>query len=462
MNLKGTAVISLKNEKTGEVKTLTENNLITNAIYKLFNNNIEGMLFNIGGSTTDLSNNYVPICPNSIGGILLFSDALNEDENLLYAPSENPCIGYASNDVNATANVMRGSLNLTESGKIDNGYKFVWDFTTSQANGTITAVALTHKFGGVGYLGDLYNSTSNLLEMKNVGSTLNGIKAGYYVDACEVNFDGNYFYSISINNANEIIINKIRKCFRQVGLKFSMREDGDELLLTQTLIPETFISPNSGSQYADFHDGEDGYWYGFLAPSNSSGNAMVKWIKIKKSDYSFSEGSWTLNNAQIYQVGYRYSYGSYPSRNVQSIMRNGYIYFMSYSRTGIYKINANNQADIILIPFGFTSNFSGGDNYGYTQIYKIGDAVIGSDFILTADDTVIHTNNSNPLNYICTPLFISAPYALAFGRYQYNTMTIYKHLFLVSPYLASINNLSESIIKTADKTMKITYTVTEE
>ena len=122
----------------------------------------------------------------SIGGILLFSDALNEDENLLYAPSENPCIGYASNDVNATANVMRGSLNLTESGKIDNGYKFVWDFTTSQANGTITAVALTHKFGGVGYLGDLYNSTSNLLEMKKRWSTLTELKQDNYVDACEV------------------------------------------------------------------------------------------------------------------------------------------------------------------------------------------------------------------------------------------------------------------------------------
>ena len=40
-------------------------------------------------------------------------------------------------------------------------------------------------------------------------------------------------------------------------------------------------------------------------------------------------------------------------------------------------------------------------------------------------------------------------------------MTVYKTLWLVSPYIASINNLSTSVIKTADKTMKITYTVEE-
>ena len=37
----------------------------------------------------------------------------------------------------------------------------------------------------------------------------------------------------------------------------------------------------------------------------------------------------------------------------------------------------------------------------------------------------------------------------------------YKELFLYTPYLATINNLASPVIKTADKTMKITYTLTE-
>ena len=32
----------------------------------------------------------------------------------------------------------------------------------------------------------------------------------------------------------------------------------------------------------------------------------------------------------------------------------------------------------------------------------------------------------------------------------------------MTPYLATINNLSSAVVKTTDKTMKITYTLTEE
>lgn len=35
-------------------------------------------------------------------------------------------------------------------------------------------------------------------------------------------------------------------------------------------------------------------------------------------------------------------------------------------------------------------------------------------------------------------------------------------MYLLTPYLASINNLSSAVVKTVDKTMKITYMLTEE
>ena len=35
----------------------------------------------------------------------------------------------------------------------------------------------------------------------------------------------------------------------------------------------------------------------------------------------------------------------------------------------------------------------------------------------------------------------------------------YRHLYLVSPYAATINNLSKEVEKTVDKTMKIIYTI---
>ena len=464
MAIKGTTEILLTDVNTGKIEQYKNENMVTKAIPEIFNNNIEGMLFTVQGSgTTNFTDNILPLCRNAIGGILMFQDALVEDEDNIFAPSSNQVTGYASNDVNSTANQMRGSLNLTESTKLENGYKFVWDFTTSQGNGTISALALTHKFGGIGYFGDTYNMSSKQLRMKNVSLSGSGIRANYYLDVVEVNFEGNYMYSISMDTSNQVVIRKIRKCFRQIGLNFTLQDDGDQVLDTQTLVPTTFINASTSNGYFEFHDGEDGYWYGFMGSSNSSGSATVKWIKIKKSDFSFSEGTWTLPNTLIYQLGYRSGYGGSPIRYVQSIMRNGYLYMMHYNRTGMYKINANNAADITWIPFGFTTNFSGGSNYGYTYIWKLGDRIIGSDFNILADDTIIKTTNWTSFDYVCTPMFQYGPYCLVFGRYAYSSnYSTYKNIWLMTPYLATINNLSTSVIKTADKTMKITYTVTEE
>ena len=464
MKLKGSTKIELTDVHTGKKEIYRDTNMVTKAVSQVFGNNIEGMLFCVAGSSTvSWSDYFLPICPNTIGGILLFQDAITEDENTIYAPSSNQCIGYASNDVNATANVLRGSLNLTESKTTDKGYKFVWDFTTSQGNGTITAVCLTHKQGGVGYFGDTFDAEKRLLRMKSPSTVSSGLIMNRYVDMVEVNFEGNYFISISMDTSNAILINKVRKSFCNIGLNFNLQENGDELLETHTINPTVFINSTASSNYGyyDFIDGEDGYWYGFMAGSNSSGNATVKWIKISKADFTFTDGTWTLTNAQLYQIGYRSGYGGQPYRNIQSVMRGGYLYAMKYDRKGIYKINANNSADITLIPFGFTSNFSGGDSYGYVQMYKIGDRILGSDFNICSDDTIICTKNYTGLNYVCTPFFRYGPYAISFGRYSYSTASVYKTLFLVTPYLASINNLSTSVIKTADKTMKITYTVEE-
>lgn len=458
MQIKGKAVIELKDTRTGEVEIMEEENMVTNAVQRLFSDNIEGMFFNVGGSGgADWSDYHLPICPNAIGGILLFSDALVEDENNIYAPSANHCVGYASNNANPTANVMRGSLNLTESGKIDRGYKFVWDFATSQGNGTISAVALTHKRGGIGYYGDTYDAGNRWIQMKNTSVGLDGVDANRIIDVVEVNFEGNYIVAISRKSSNEIVVTKSRKCFRDIGLLFNLQENTTEILDEQVLVPETFI----GSDYFDFHDGEDGYWYGFMGDSNSGGNATVRWLKIKKSDYSFSEGTWTLNNVHTQSMGYRSGYGGWPNRSVYHAVMNGYLYLMSYEKTGVYKVNLNNPADVTLLKFGFTSNYSGGNNYGTVQMWRMGDRVAGSDFIINSDDTVQKTVNNRDLNCICTPIFPYGPYGMSFGRYFYSSMSVYKTLWVLTPYLATINNLATSVIKTADKTMKITYTLTE-
>ena len=439
--------------------------MVTKAIPDFFSHNIEGLLFNMNGSPNDLNGNMIPLCKNGIGGILLFADPLVEDENVYYAPSANPCTGYASNDVNSTANVMRGSLNLTESTKLDKGYKFVWDFATSQANGTISAVALTHKWGGIGYMGDAYDNTNKRWQMKSTGIDANATIRTAYMNAVEVNFTGNYLITIGLNTSNEIVIQKIRKAYRTVGLNDTMLDNQINIIEENKLTPTIFImiNPSNNSGNYDFFDGKDGYWYGFWHDANSSGNAVVKWIKIKKSDYSFSEGTWTLDNCQLQNAGYRYGYNSSPSRTTYSVLLNGYLYMMAYNKQSVYKINVNNAADVTQIKLGFTSNYScQSEYYRNTSMYMfvLGDWICGSDFRIASDDTVYKCANSMPVGYSGTPFFEYGPFYISYGGYD--SRSVRRDFFLRTPYLATINNLSTSVIKTADKTMKITYTIEEQ
>ena len=150
MRLKGTMVMELTDAQTGEVETVTEENMITNAVNNILGMNPMGVFYSEENLADVLAWNgtMLPICPNMVGGILLFSRTLEEDADIMYADSDNLPVAYASNNVNSTANMARGSLNLTESKALENGYKFVWEFTPSQGNGTIAAVALTSAQGG--------------------------------------------------------------------------------------------------------------------------------------------------------------------------------------------------------------------------------------------------------------------------------------------------------------------------
>jgi len=89
----------------------------------------------------------------------------------------------------------------------------------------------------------------------------------------------------------------------------------------------------------------------------------------------------------------------------------------------------------------------------------IGNLIIGGDFQITIDDKVIQTQGSARLNEAATPLFQYKNFLLGWGG-SYGSE--YRTMYLLTPYLESINNLSSAVVKTVDKTMKITYTLTQE
>ena len=182
------------------------------------------------------------------------------------------------------------------------------------------------------------------------------------------------------------------------------------------------FTPSQGSRsytkYGEFLDGQDGYWYGFSNEENSSGDATMLWVKISKTDYSIEEGSWTLSNAYLMEVGERATDSSYPERICRCCMRNSYLYVPAYNKKGIYKINVSNPADVTLIEFGFTSGGKPLCESGTCELYLtlIGDLIIGADFQILADDTVIKTKGSQRLNHAATPLFQYKHFLLGWGQ----------------------------------------------
>ncbi len=455
--------MELTDVNTSEVETITEENMVTNAVNNILGFNPMGVFYCEAEYSTGLvwTGNLLPICPNMIGGILLFSKTLEENADNIFAKSDNLPVAYASNNVNSTANTARGSLNLTESKKLDNGYKFVWEFTPSQGNGTIAAVALTSALGGQNGFGSLVGDASAFLQLKAVDiGTLSKDKQMSLYEAVEVDFTNNLMYSITFG-ASGVIISKFRVPVFSIGLNETLDDTTITLLETKTLTTAVFTFLGSYTKYGEFMDGHDGYWYGFSNEGNSSGDATMLWIKISKTDYSFTEGTWTLSNAKLQEVGKRDKEDSFPERTVKCTVRNGYLYAAAYDKKGVYKINLSNSSDVTLIQFGFTSKWKPLCEAGTCEVYMtlIGDLIVGGDFQITADDKIIHTQGSSRLNDAATPLFQYKQFLIGWGGSYGNE---YRTMYLLTPYLASINNLSSAVVKTVDKTMKITYTLTEE
>ena len=88
MKLKGNMVIEMIDDATGEVvERVQEENMVTNAVNHILGLNPMGIFYSVAGEyDTHLlwNNNLIPICPNMIGGILLYSEALTEDADNIY------------------------------------------------------------------------------------------------------------------------------------------------------------------------------------------------------------------------------------------------------------------------------------------------------------------------------------------------------------------------------------------
>ena len=430
--LHGHTKIELKNEKTGEVQVVEKDNMITNALAKQLE-----MAPLLGLQT--INDLYTPLNDNGMGGILLFENPIEENANNFKFTSQynNPLIGYASNTVTSGKDTKQGSRNLTESQKLVNGYKYVWDFATSEANGQISALALTHKNLAVPNR-DIAPTVINISNGRITPEGYNELG-----NATEVDWENNIITCIVTTTSNPTSGNSYIK-----KIKLHLTDLSINNTILKTEIISSDILPKAPTDITWF-SGDTNYYYGTHVSDTN--------ISI----YRMDKQTHKISSSPITTV-------TMPSNNsvIDGCILNNYIYL---ARTPIEsqpktlylaKVNIKDFNDVV-------------------QSTIVSSSILGRSPSLSCfvpDKDCIHAG----------PLFIYPDLTWSYRRTTYtfiassdrkrhfvnpeNNFAIelvydsdyYWYITIFANYLATINNLDTPVTKTSEQSMKITYTITEE
>lgn len=529
--LKGTATIELTNVKTGEVERYTEENMVTNAVNDILTLNPLGLRC----CNTATSTSMIPVRGNAIGGVLLCENTLEEDPDKYYVPNDNVIVGYANTAVNTTEDPKRGSGNQSEQGMTEDkkGYKFVFDFTTSQGNGTISAIGLTGYAAGSVGRGSKYS---------NNNAMYNGAYRHYYFtkqpfgqmtdflilhSLVALDAEKNQAISARVHATHQIKLWRFLASLTSIGLNDSVSIDPNNRVIEETVLTTQIFasatltaetSSTTGVMCAFVPDG-NGYIWGFEhannASGNKTGNATVNWIKIKIDDFTFEEGTWTLaaqiwpfgnsqyHNYSLYGASSSYDNGAYPNNHYyvcNCCIHKGYLYCFKYDKTGVYKIELENPSNIVFMEYPdggtvTTATAPSDSKYDTSKRLRqgIGLNVLGDDVYFAngviENGKILPTKTADFGGFTASDYyngyFAGTPYGLcgisapclnigpmylkwSMYDYIYGSSATSANRYILSGmcmnnlYLATINNLSKPVQKTADKTMKITYIIREE
>ena len=449
--MKGKTIIELTDVKTKKKEVLKDDNLVTDVLEKILTLNPNGLLTNINKDT------FYPIVEKIVGGILLFKDKITEDKNTSFVSTSNECIGYAGQVEGVQENPLQGSFNKQESKATSNGYKFVWDFGTSKANGKISSVCLTNAKAGGGYFGTKSDGKTNRIKLgedKYLIKDTDIEMKKKYVNVVEANFEENYIVSI-VPESDYLRIIKSREPL------LNFRLDDSLSFLNEKNITETKIKykKSYGTYGVCIYVDAENYY--LLKTSTSGGNTNVTKLKINKANNSIEETEFTLENVKIENIGsYSLDYDYY--RTIKSVLRGGYVYAVSTDEKYVVKFAINNPVDVTKIEPKFTLRT--GSVSSHTTgcgMYILGDMIIGTNFTIDKNDKVTEIAQSDLSTIECIPLSYG-PFLLGYFANGESSGDKYlrKVLYLITPYSATINNLSKTVEKTADKTMKITYYLT--
>lgn len=456
--LKGSTRIILEDIVTRRRIIREDNNMITSALQKIFDTNVCGLM--------DF-NSMIPI-KNIMGGCFLFWDELTESADNIYPPSQatNKLTGHAGQTTHSSASRTRGNPNGVAS-YVDaaNGQvRFAWDFSLEQGNGQISCVSLVHpEAGDCGLYPD-----GSLPLMKTFGRAVSGVNqfsasalGGYtYNEAwsktvpMSINSDGDGLcVYLSGNSFKENVV-------RHPWVRSSLIEDiafNDTDNFTVVSSRTATLSRSFDWEYSQI--GQDDSYYYIMERDSSTATRLYLNI-VSKADFTVTASTIDISGATLARQQGRKNMVN------NGIVSGGYIYWVSGSDAkNFVRINIQTPADTDLLTSYMTGNISLRDQ----PITKTSGLILGRNFLINGDyvypvadranrpgdndrgdenDGLAHFNNS-PLLVQTATLYTDPTYI-----YASNGGVLYL------PALLTINNLSQPVVKTENRTCRVEYTLT--
>ena len=476
MKIKGHTSIILTDVKTGKVERHEDDNLITNAIANYFQNC--GFM---NYPNVDRTNLVVQL----LGGVMAFDDEISESASTVHVPAGLKMIANGSiGTVNNGEVLEMGSYSSTESGWQDDGsFIQTYDYTTSQANGTIACVCLTGR--DYGYVGEgnsishvrhssrasmtnLYGSVTSHSGTIGMPFNFNFSDSSCYTFAIETRIDSETEeeYVTGVLRKYRLPISKINlKSKPTVPILLSEQEisiDNDlknaQAMLFQTLGTKLILWNNARSSSSDSPMPVWGVDYTQYVWEVSANGTITKTTVTNTTGNELN----CLGNA-IFDGNYCFFMRTYCE------YIGTYNYYNEYINSDVYYIWNRTTGTMTRLenPYNSVWGFCGRVNdvdisYRSTTPASMGMLYHGSGdgrvvthgtypIVIDGVTETIYPNNADT-GFIGTLHETGSPLIRASGI----------NLFRDQGYIASINNLDTPVVKTAEKTMKIIYRLTFE
>lgn len=496
--MKGRASIQLFNAETGEKEyETTEENLITKAVDRLINPPIETVITTEKYAGNALRWSFNQLVSAAYGGLLLFANSHEENLDNIYPTKDDELVGYASSATNVTT-PKEGVRNEIETGFIDDddgnhiGYKFVWDFSTSQANGTISSISLTSDGGGLCGMGEK-NKFPILMQNSFRGDTIRNNPQGsaylfpYTTSEPLMNGINSMieYYGGSIQTSNVLYISPLRagKFFVliSIGEKKEIKKiwfkDPKKLSILQNTKTDTFPPGYISNEEFIKINFDNTYYY------NKYYKAYVDddEIHVFSPDSNATEHKIYDLTSGVHKETRMVSFANVGRDATLAARAVGYLkdknLYVAYFKQTCYWITADGE---VINKKGMTysgtnadtmTNLDGGffkshiDGYYYfnvsNSLYRVNEDDV------SAEMAYLTALNSNYVHLDCR--FVKNDYdpnanVISFQYYSSSSPTEFHSLIMYAPlnyYLGTINNLSSPVTKTEAHTMKVIYELTE-